>query len=141
MDEPICLGFAVLEVSKLRMCETYYNILQLYFEDKNLHLHYMDTDSFILSVNTKDFINDIKNSEDILYFTNLYKNHEVFSEKNDKSCGNFKLETPKKIWIDEFVCLRSKMYSFKGGDGIKNKLKAIMNLNQNILSLKSMKIV
>ena len=34
-------------------------------------------------------------------------------------------ETPKNFWIDEFVCLRIEMYSFKCGDEIKNKLKGI----------------
>ena len=33
------------------------------------------------------------------------------------------METPKKIWIDEFVCLRSKAYSFKCNDNNENKNK------------------
>ena len=28
--------------------------------------------------------------------------------KKTKKVGRFKNETPKNIWIDEFVCLRSK---------------------------------
>ena len=39
--------------------------------------------------------------------------------------GKFKLETPKNIWIDEFVCLRSKVYSFTWGDVSKIKLKGV----------------
>ena len=35
------------------MYETHFDILQPNFGKKNLHLRYMDTDSFILSVNTK----------------------------------------------------------------------------------------
>ena len=31
MDKPIYLGFSVLELSKLHMYETYYDILQPYF--------------------------------------------------------------------------------------------------------------
>ena len=37
----------------------------------------------------------------------------------------FKLETPKKIRIDEFVCLRSKMCSCKCGRGRKNKFNGV----------------
>ena len=37
----------------------------------------------------------------------------------------FKIETPKNIWIDEFVCLRSKMYAYKCGDDSQNKLKGV----------------
>ena len=84
----------------------------------------MDTDSFVLSVNTKDIIKDLKNLEDTFDFSNIDKNHELFSNKN-KVIGKFKIETPKNIWIDEFVCLRSKMHAFKCGDDNKNKLKGI----------------
>ena len=84
MDKPIYLGFAVLVLSKLHRCETYYDKLQPYFGLENIQLHYMDTDSFILSVNTKDFIKDLKNLEDIFDFSNLVKNHEQFSKKKTK---------------------------------------------------------
>ena len=59
-DKPIYLGFAFLELSKKLMYETYYDKLQPYFGQKNLQLHYMDTDSFVLSVDTKDIIKDLK---------------------------------------------------------------------------------
>ena len=125
MDKPIYLGFTVLELSKLLMYETYYDKLQPYFGQENIQLYYMDTDSFVLSVNTKDIIKDLKNLEDMFDFSNLEKNHELFSNKNKKIIGKFKIETPKNIWIDEFVCLRSKMYAFKCGDDSKNKLKGV----------------
>ena len=125
MDKPIYLGFSVLELSKLLMYETYYDILQPYFGRENTQLHYMDTDSFVLSVDTKDIVEDLKNLEDIFDFSNLDNNHELFSKKNKKVICKFKIKTPKNIWIDEFVCLRSKMYAFKCGDSSKNKLKGI----------------
>ena len=37
--------------------------------------------------------------------------------------GKFKIENPKNIWIDEFICLRSKTYSFKCKNNDKNKNK------------------
>ena len=43
-----------------------------------------NTDSFVLSVNTKDFIKDLKNLEDIFDFSNLDKNHELLSNKKTK---------------------------------------------------------
>ena len=60
-------------------------------------------------MNTKDKIKNLKDFEDILDFSNLDENHELFRHKNDKVFSNFIIETPKKIWIDGFVCLRSKM--------------------------------
>ena len=95
MEKPIYLVFAVLELSKLHMYETYYDKLQPNFGQENLHLHYMDTGSFIIIVKTKDIIKDLKNLEDIFDFSNLDKNHELFSNKNKKAIGKFKIETPE----------------------------------------------
>ena len=77
----------------------------------------------ILSMKTKDIIKDLKKLEDIFDFTNLDENHEVFSNKNKKVIGKFKIETPKNVFIDEFVCLRSKACSFKSKDNIESKIK------------------
>ena len=59
----------------------------------------------MLSLNTKDIIKDSINLEDIFDFSSIDENHELFSNKNKKVSGKFKIETPKNIWIDEFVCL------------------------------------
>ena len=51
----------------------------------------------------------------------------MFNNKNKKVVGKFKIETPKNITIDEFVCLRSKTFSFRCKDDkkSKNKIKGI----------------
>ena len=78
----------------------------------------------------KGTIKDLKKLEDIFDFSNLDKNHELFSKKNKKVFGKFRIETPKNLWIHEFVCLRSKMYSFECGvflNDSKNKIKGVSN--------------
>ena len=60
MDKPIYLGFAILELSKLHMYETYYDSLQPCFGQENLQLHYMDCDSFILSIKSENVMKDLK---------------------------------------------------------------------------------
>ena len=60
MDKPIYLGFAFLELSKLHMYETYYDILQPYFGMEKIQIHYMDCDSFVLSLKTENVIKDQK---------------------------------------------------------------------------------
>ena len=109
-DKAIYVGFAILELSKLHMYETYYDTLQPYFDQENLQLHYIDTDGMFLSMKTENIIKDLKHLEDTFDFSNLDENQELFSNKNKKVIGKFKIETPKNIWIDEFVCLRSKAY-------------------------------
>ena len=58
-------------MSKLIIYQTYYDKLQRYFGEKDLQLHYMDTDSFVLSVKTKDIIKDLTNFEDTFDFSNF----------------------------------------------------------------------
>ena len=108
MDKPLYLGFSVLELSKLHMYSTYYDILQPYFGIENIQLHYIDTDSFVLSLNTKNIIQDLHNMKEYFDFSNLNKDHELFSNINKKVLGKFKIETPKNIYIDEFIVLDQK---------------------------------
>ena len=73
MDQPKYLGFSVLELSKLLMYETYYDKLQRCFKQEFIQLHFMDIDSFVLSVNANDNIKKLKNLEDFFDFSNLDK--------------------------------------------------------------------
>ena len=107
----------------LLMYGTYNNKLQQNFAEKKLESHYMDTDSFVLIVNTKDSIGDLKNLKALFDFSNINKDHELFSNKNKKVFLKFKIETLKNIWIEKFNCLRSKLYAFKCGIDGKNKKK------------------
>ena len=81
----------------------------------------------------------MENLEDIFDFSNLDKNHELFSDKNRKVIGKFKIETPKNIWTDEFICLRSKMYVFKCGDNSKNILKGIFKSQAKYINFEEYK--
>ena len=78
-----------------------------------------------MSVNTKNLNEDLKKFEDLFHFRILLENHELLSNKNERISGIFRMEISKNVWIDEFVCLRSKMYAFKCGDSCssKNRLK------------------
>ena len=98
-DKLLYLGFSVLELSKLHMYSTYYDKLEPYFGEENLQLHYMDTNSFVLSVNTQNIIKDLINLKDLFDFSNLNEDHELFSNVNKKLLGFFKIESPKKIGL------------------------------------------
>ena len=74
----------------------------------------MDTDSFVLSVRTKDIIEDLKNVNDLFNLSNLSEKYELLSKK-----------TPNNFRIYETVCLRSKMYAFNCGSDCENELKSI----------------
>ena len=71
------------------MYETYYDKLQPYFRQENIKLHYLVCDSFVLSIETENIINDLKNLEDLFDFSNLDTNHDLFSNKNKKVVAKF----------------------------------------------------
>ena len=112
-DKPIYLGFTVLELSKLLLYDFYYNKLQPYWQNK-IHLHYMDTDSFILSFDTnhEELINFLQQNKDEFDFSELDKSHELYNPINKKVIGKMKIETSPVLVLDTFTALRSKSYSF-----------------------------
>ena len=70
MDKLIYVGFAILELTKLDMYETYFDKLQPYFGQEFIQFHYIDTDGFVINVNRKIFIKDLKNLEYMFAFSN-----------------------------------------------------------------------
>ena len=82
------------------MYNVFYNILQPSLKD--LTLHYMDTDSFVLSYSEGSV------DKEHMDLSNL----EPPIKTNNKVTGNFKHELGSKI-IEEFVVLTPKTYSFK----------------------------
>ena len=62
----------------------------------------MQCDNFLLSKKTQTIFKDLANLADLFDFNSLEKNLELFSNKNEKTFDKFKIESSKKIWIDEF---------------------------------------
>ena len=82
------------------MYGVFYSILQPSFKD--LQLHYMDTDSFVLSISGG---NDDKEHKDL-------SNLEPPIKTNKKVPGKFKHELGSRI-IEEFIALPPKSNSFE----------------------------
>ena len=64
MDKPIAVGQAALGISKTLMLKPMYQ--------DNIKLCYMDTDSFIIHIQTDDFFKDIANDVDKWFDTSKY---------------------------------------------------------------------
>ena len=57
------------------MCATHFDKPQPYCGNKNLQLHYRDTDSFVLGLNTNDIVEDLRSFNELFDFSNLNKYH------------------------------------------------------------------
>ena len=99
-DSPVYVGVTILELSKLHIYDVLYNILQPSLKD--LTLHYMHTDSFVLSYS------EGKVSDEHMDLSNL----DIPIKTNNKVSGKFKHELGSRI-IEEFIALSPKTYSFK----------------------------
>ena len=60
MDKPIYLGLSILDVSKILMYEFWYDYMKPKYGN-DVKLCYMDTDSFVMNIETNDFYKDIAN--------------------------------------------------------------------------------
>ena len=110
--KPTFVGFCVLELSKLLMYERYYDKMQPYFDDNNLQLLCLDTDSFIFSFQPiKSLIEGLKHFKEDFDFSDLDPSHKLYSEANKKVIGKMKLKTAPELDLDEAVFLRSESYS------------------------------
>ena len=99
MDRPICLGFAVLERSKLHMYETYYDEIQPYFGKEYLQYLYMDSVTKETPILIKDNekikilrIDEFVDEED-WYVDNKFVTSREYMEF--ANCNNF------QIWTSE----------------------------------------
>ena len=117
MDKPIMVGQAILDKSKELMYHFYYDYLIPKYK-QNVKLMYMDTDSFVLEIETDDFYEDIKNDLEEWFDTSGYdKNMELpeysnIANVNKKVIGKMKEELGKGF-MTEFVAVFPKVYAYK----------------------------
>ena len=117
-DKPIYLGMCILDLSKTLMLEFHYDYIRKMYSDR-AKLLLTDTDSLIYEIKTDDFYKDISKDVESKFDTSEFnKDHPSISSvgfkvgANKKVIGMFKDETSGKQ-IEEFVGLRSKLYSYK----------------------------
>ena len=109
MNKPIYLGLPILEISKLLMCEFWYDYIKPKYGD-NVKLCYMDTDSFIMYIKTEDFYKDIAGDVEKRFDISNYEcDRPLPTRKNGKVIGLMKDELGGRV-ITEFVALRPKTY-------------------------------
>ena len=114
MNKLVYLGQAILGISKTLMYEFYYDYIKPKYGDK-VKLCYMDTDSFILHIQTEDFYMDIDNDVNEWFDTSGYDkklNRPLTTGINKKVIGKFKDELNGLI-MTELRASRAKTYSIK----------------------------
>ena len=110
MNKPIYLGLSILDISTIAIYEFWYDYVKIKYHDK-ARLCYMDTDSFVVNIKTKDFYKDISQDVNKRFDTsNNTFDRPLPTGINKKVIGLMKDELGGDI-ITEFVALRPKAYS------------------------------
>ena len=122
-NKPIYLGQAILDYSKQLMYRFYYEVINEVWSDNEIIG--FDTDSYFLSIKTKDIYKDLKQVQDELDTSDYPKDHPLYSVDNKRVIGKFKDELNGKI-MNEIIFLKSKAYAYTLSDLTeKKKLKGI----------------
>ena len=107
LNRPIYVGFSILDLGKLLRYEFHYKYIESKSDGKLL---LTDTDSLIYEIKAEDVYEDFYLDKDLFGFSDYLVKSKFCDLKNKKIIGKIKDELKRKI-IDEFVGLKSKMYS------------------------------
>ena len=123
MNKPVYLGQAILDLSKTVMYEFHYDYMKHKYNSGKLQLCYIDTDSLVYHLKTKDFYVDISDDVEERFYTSEYNKEDARPlpiGKNKKVIGKMKDELGGAI-MTEFIVLRPKLYSYRKLDGAEDK--------------------
>ena len=84
VNKPVYLGLSILELSKILMYEFWYEYSKPKYGEK-AKLCYMDTDSFIVYINTDYIYRDIAEDFETKFDTLNYDLNRLYKGKNKKS--------------------------------------------------------
>jgi hypothetical protein len=118
LNKPIFIGQCVLDQSKFLMYDFHYNFMLKKFERKNIDLLFTDTDSLCYHIKNQNPYDIINENKDLFDLSAYPKTHHLYSDVNKKVIGKFKDEAidGSISYINEFVGLRSKLYSYTTED-------------------------
>ena len=122
LNKPIYVGFTVLDLSKWKMYDFHYNFIKKNFDAELL---FTDTDSLAYKIKSKNVYEKFFKCKHLFDLSNYPKDSKFFDETNKKVIGKMKDEFGGII-VEEFVRLKSKMYSVKKINGKEcNTAKAV----------------
>lgn len=123
-DKPNYAGFVILELSKYIMYKFLYNHIYKIYGTKNAQLLYMDTDSFILKIQTDNFYDDIQANLDKFDTSNYVLNNIHNITPNQSEIGKMKDEY-KGEPIFQFLGTGAKAYLVETENNLTKRAKGV----------------
>ena len=113
LNNPIYVEFTVLELSKWLIYDFHQSFIKKHFDAE---LSFTDTDILTYEIKSKVVYEEFFKHKYLFDLCNYPKYSKFFDETNKKVIGKMKDKSEGKM-IDEFVRIKSKMYSMKNIDG------------------------
>ena len=107
LNKSIYVGFCILELSELLMCQFHYDYVLKTFD--NVKLLFTDTDSLVYEIKGGNVYDQCFNDKHLFDFSGYSKDYVHYDASNKKVLDKMKDEL-SGFKIDEFVGLKSKMY-------------------------------
>ena len=121
MNKPVYLGQAILDLSKTVMYEFHYDYMKHKYNSGKLQLCYMDTDSLVYHIKTKDFYVDISDDVEERFDTSGYNKEDHQTITYQKEQESYRKDELGGTIMTEFIVLRPKLYSYRKLDGAEDK--------------------
>ena len=124
INKPIYVGFAVLDLIKWLMYYFHYNIIK---KNCNAKFLFTDPDSLTYEIKSENVYEKFYKWIDLFDFSNYSKDSNFFDDTNKKVIGKIKDEYGG-VTIDQFIGLKSKMYSIKKINGNESNTTKGVNI-------------
>ena len=124
LNKPIYVGFTVLDLSKWLMYDFQYNFIKKNFSPELLFTY---TDSLTYEIKSENVYKEFFKLKDFFDFSNYSKDSTFYDDTNKKVIGKVKDEYGGAI-IDQFIGLKSKMYSIKKINGSESSTTKGVNI-------------
>ena len=123
LNKPIYAGFCILELSKLLMYQFHYDYVLRTFNDAKLL--FTDAGSLVYEIRDGNVYQQCFKDKKLFDFSGYSKYSVYYDDSNKKVLGKMK-DKFDGVKIDEFVGLKSKMYSLIAENDLEvNKAKGV----------------
>ena len=122
-DKPTLVGAAILDLSKLALYGFHYDQMRPRYGNRILVV-YKDTDSLLYRIETNDLYEDMAEFKHLLDLSDYPSDHVLYEPSNKKVPLTMTDELNGQV-LEECVLLRSKMFSIKYVDGVKQSAKGV----------------
>ena len=134
LNRPIYVGASILDMSKILMYDFHYNYIKDKY-DNRAKLLFTDTDSLCYEIETEDIYKDMLQDRHLFDTSDFDQDHFLYSCENKKVLGKMKDECASSI-VNEFVGLRSKMYSILSEGTNTSEKKTAKGIKRKVVEIK-----